>query len=212
MMHCMRRRLKLFIAMAFASSASSFQAAEISSFQAGSGAWQLGTLAVGDIVGDFADEIIVPYRDNLGLWNLDAFDWRGNRLAGFPYLGANEPINVSPTLYDLDSDGKAEILFTRGQNIVALRGNGSTLWTHNVSAANYVPDSGFMAATGGFFMTPTGAFQPLLPPSAQFFSEVSPPLIADLAGNGTLELLTAWKINPDPVLRTQDYNPAIRQI
>lgn len=190
----------------------SLRAAEISSFQAGSGAWQLGTLAVGDIAGDSAGEIIVPYRDNLGLWNLDAFDWRGNRLAGFPHLGAGDPINVSPTLYDLDGDGKAEILFTRGQNIVALRGNGSTLWTHNVSALNYVPDSGFMAATNGFFMSPTGAFQPLLPPSAQFFSEVSPPIVADLAGNGTLELLTAWKINPDPILRTQDYNPAIRQI
>lgn len=188
-------------------------AAQLSSFQGGAGGWQMGTIAVGDIAGDSHLEIIIPYRDtSLGLWHLDAFDWRGNRLAGFPYDGLGAPINVSPTLYDIEGDGKMEIFFTAGGAIVALKGNGSVLWAKTVSAANYIPDSGFEAITNGFHMTPAGTFQPLLPPQAQFFSEVSSPIIADLSGNGALELLTAWKIKPDPLLGAQDFNPFINDM
>lgn len=184
--------------------------AQLASFQAGVGGWQLGTIGVGDIIGDAQLEIVVPYRDeNTGEWKLDAFDWRGNHLAGFPYRGGGSPINVSPTLYDIDGDGKMEIFFTSGATIVALKGNGAVLWTRAISAANYVPDSGFEAVTNGFYMTPLGTFQPLLPPTAQFFSEVSSPIIADLAGSGTPEILTAWKIKPDPLLGAQDFNPFI---
>ena len=184
----------------------------MASFQAGTGGWQLGTIAVGDVVGNGELEVIVPYREEgSGVWKLDGFDWRGNRLAGFPYFGGGAPINVSPTLYDIDGDGKAEIFFTAGTAVVALKGNGATLWTKGVSWENYVPDSGFQAVKDGFYMSPLGAWQPLLPPTAQFFSEVSSPMIADLAGNGTLELLTAWKIKPDSLLGEQDYNPFIKQ-
>jgi hypothetical protein len=187
--------------------------AQLASFQAGVGGWQLGTIAVGDITGDAQLEIVVPYRDdNTGEWKLDAYDWRGNHLAGFPYNAAGSPINVSPTLYDIDGDGKMEIFFTAGPTIVALKGNGAVLWTRTVSSTNYVPDSGFQAVTNGFYMTPLGLFQPLLPPSAQFFSEVSPPIIADLGGSGALELLTAWKIQPDSLLGAQDFNPFINDI
>src|SRR5262245_35637400 len=101
-------------------------AATLSSFQAGTGGWQMGSLAVGDVAGNAALEIVVPYRDSNGLWRLDAFDWRGNRLVGFPYNGFSNPINVSPTLYDLDNDGKAEIFFTSGPDIVCLNGDGAT--------------------------------------------------------------------------------------
>lgn len=184
-------------------------ATQLAGFQGGTGGWQLGTLGVGDIAGDAQLEIVVPYRDDSGNWKLDAFDWHGARLNGFPFVGGSNPINVSPTLYDLDGDGKAEVFFTSGPNVVCLNGNGSVRWTHPVSFLNYVPDSGFMAVTNGFYMSPLGIFQSLLPASAQFFSEVSPPIIADLAGNGGLELLTAWKIKPDALLGTQDYNPFI---
>src|ERR1041385_9462439 len=106
----------------------SSRAAEISSFQAGDGGWQMGTLAVGNLDGDSQLEIVAPYRNSNGQWLLDAFKPNGTRLAGFPYVG-NGVINVSPTLYDLDGDGKDEIIFTCGPSVIALRGNGSLFWS-----------------------------------------------------------------------------------
>ena len=44
-------------------------AGTLSSFQAGRGGWNMGTLAVGDITGDARLEIVVPYRDEDGLWH-----------------------------------------------------------------------------------------------------------------------------------------------
>ena len=41
---------------------------------------------------------------------------------------------------------------------------------------------------------------------------VSPPIVADLNGNGTPEVITAWKILPDPLGNAQDYNPFISAI
>src|ERR1700722_2526991 len=75
------------------------QATLVSSFQAGDGGWQLGTLAVGNLDGDSQLEIVVPYRNSSGQWLLDAFKANGTRMPGFPYVGNGE-INVSPTLYD----------------------------------------------------------------------------------------------------------------
>src|SRR5689334_20356353 len=93
---------------------------EVSSFQAGDGGWQMGTLAVGNLDNDSQLEIVVPYRNSSGQWLLDAFKANGTRLPGFPYVGDGQ-INVSPTLYDLDADGKDEIIFTCGPNVIALR-------------------------------------------------------------------------------------------
>src|SRR5437588_11664060 len=97
------------------------QNAQISSFQAGDAGWQLGTLAVGNLDGDAQLEIVVPYRDNTGSWHLDAFKWNGTRLPGFPYSSGSEEMSVSPTLYDLDGDGRDEICFTRGASVIAIR-------------------------------------------------------------------------------------------
>src|SRR3954469_14546612 len=82
----------------------SSHAAEVSSFQAGDGGWQLGTLGVGNLDGDSQLEIVVPYRNSNGQWLLDAYKANGTRMPCFPYAGSGE-INVSPTLYDLDGDG-----------------------------------------------------------------------------------------------------------
>src|SRR6476659_2521946 len=84
-------------------------ATQLASFQAGDGGWQLGTLAVGNLATDSQLEIVVPYRSSSGQWFLDAFKANGTRLPGFPYVGKAE-INTSPTLYDLDGDGRDEIL------------------------------------------------------------------------------------------------------
>lgn len=188
---------------------------ELGVFQAGQGGWQLGTIALGNIDSDPALEVIVPYRDPTGVksvWFLDAFKLNGERVPGFPYAGGEQAINVSPTLYDLDADGRLEILFTSGNKVVALRGEGTVLWSTGISSQNYVPDAGYQVVTNGFYWSTDGSWRSTLPESAQFFSEVSPPIVADTDGNGALKVLTAWKILPDSTSKGQDYNPFIKQL
>lgn len=183
----------------------------VASFQAGTGGWQMGTLAVGDIAGDSKLEIVVPYRDLLtGQWFLDAYQANGTRI--FSYNSGFEEMNVSPTLYDLDGDGKMEIIITRGNSVVALRGNGSVLWSNQVSAANYVPQAGFMAVTNGFYWSADGLFRSRLPSTAVFSSQFSSPMVADFNGTGTKEIVTAWKIDPDSASDFQDYNPFVNDL
>ena len=45
----------------------------------------------------------------LATWFLDAFKYNGQRLPGFPYASGGEVMNVSPTLYDLDHDGRISV-------------------------------------------------------------------------------------------------------
>jgi hypothetical protein len=188
------------------------RAALISTFQAGNASWHLGTLAVGNLDGTPDQEIVVPHRDAFGQWYVDAFKFSGQRLPGFPYASGGEEMNVSPTLYDLDHDGRNEIIFIRGNHVIALRGDGSVMWSNTVNAANYVPSGGYQTVTNGFYWSATGNFLNRLPSSAVFSSPVSPPIVMDLNGNGTNEVITAWKINPDPTGGGQDFNPHINDI
>ena len=184
----------------------------IASFQAGDGSWQMAAPAVGNIDADRALEIVVAYRSSSSAeWFLDAFNADGTRVPGFPYQAGANVINVSPTLADANGDGANDILFTAGKSIVALRGNGSLLWKYDVTPANYIPDAGFMAVTNSFYITGQGT-QPTLPASSAFFSEVSSPIVVDLEGDGTREVLTAWKIDPDTTGSAQDYNPVVNDL
>ena len=131
-------------------------AAEVISFPAGTGGWHLGTLGLGNLDTDAQLEIVVPYRDGSARWFLDAFKADGTRILGFPYGGGLEEINVSPTLYDLNGDGRAEILFTQGNRVVALRGNGTVLWSNVVTRLNYLPNGGYMTVTNGFYWSDGG--------------------------------------------------------
>src|SRR6185437_15068232 len=187
------------------------QAGLVSSFQAGDGGWQLGTLGVGKLDNSGQLDIVVPYRNSNGHWLLDAFQPNGTRLSGFPYVGDGE-INVSPTLYDLDGDGRDEIIFTCGPSVIALHPDGSLLWSNQVNRLNYVPDSGYMTVTNGFYWSNGGAFISHLPTNAAFSSEVSSPMVADVNGDGKKEIVTAWKIDPDSTGDDQDFNPFISQI
>jgi hypothetical protein len=185
------------------------EAGQIASFAAGGTAWQLGTIALGNLDATPDLEIVVPYRDSSGNWFLDAFKYNGKRLPGFPYAAGGEPINVSPTLFDLNHDGKDEIIFTQGNHVIALRGDGSVMWSNTVDSSSYVPNGGYQTVTNGFYWWPTGVWVDHLPPTAVFSSEVSPPMVIDLNGTGNYEVVTAWKIQPDPLLGGQDFNPFI---
>jgi len=190
----------------------SSQGAELSSFQAGNGGWHLGALAVGNLDADAQLEIVVPYRDLAGLWHIDAFKYDGTHLPGFPYFSGAEEMNVSPTLYDLDNDGKDEIIFTRGNSVVALRGDGTVLWSTLVNSANYIPNGGYQTVTNGFYWSANGSFIPTLPSTAVFSSQVSPPMVADFSGTGGREIVTGWKIDPDPTGSAQDFNPFVNDV
>jgi hypothetical protein len=185
----------------------------ISSFQAGDGDWHLGTLTVGNVDGTPDLEIIVPYRNSSGQWFLDAYKWNGTRLPGFPWSdGKNSVMNTSPTLYDLNGDGQNEIIFTCGTNVIAMKGNGSILWSNSINRLNYIPTGGFQVVTNGFYWSATGAWISNLPPTSIFYSEVSPPIVADVEGKGVKEVITAWKIKPDSTGGGQDYNPFINNL
>ncbi len=185
----------------------------VASFPTGEGSWQMASPAIGSIDSDSALEIVVSYRSATSAqWLLDAYNSDGSRLPGFPYNAAGNPINVSPTLADVNGVGIAEILFTAGNSIVALRGNGSVLWRYEVNHMNYIPDAGFMAVTNAFHFTGLSSPQPRLPASSAFFSEVSSPIVVDLEGDGTKEVLTAWKIDPDTTSGAQDYNPVVNDL
>ncbi len=172
----------------------------------------MGTIAVGNLDGDAQLEIVVPHRNSEGQWFLDAFDWNGTRLSGFPYSSGYEEMNVSPTLSDLDNDGRKEIIFTRGNKVIALRGNGSLVWSTSVNHSNYVPQAGFQAFTNGFYWTENNSFRSRLPSTAVFSSQFSSPIVADIDGDGIKEVATAWKIDPDSTSGNQDYNPPINDI
>jgi hypothetical protein len=181
-------------------------------FQGGGGGWQMAAPAVGNINSDSSLEIVIAYRNPNGVWLLDAYDHHGSRLTGFPYSSGTKPINVSPTLSDLDGDGRSEILITPGNQIVALRGDGSILWQNSVTSLNYFPDAGFHAITNRFFISGLPPSPVALPLTAEFFSEVSSPIVVDLERDGTKEVLTAWKIDPDKLSSAQDYNPFFNDI
>ncbi|MBV9464205.1 MAG: hypothetical protein JO317_08265, partial [Verrucomicrobiae bacterium] len=185
-------------------------ATTVTSFQAGTGNWQLGTIVVGNIDADAALEIVVPYRDNAG-WKVAAYKSNGQLIAGFPYNAGANVANVTPTLHDLDGDGRNEIIFTAGTNIVALRGNGTVMWTAPVNRTNYIPNGGYMVVPGTFYWSAGGQLANL-PSTAAFYSEVSPPIVADIDGDGKEEVVTAWKIDPDTTSSNQDYNPFINDI
>src|SRR5437660_28463 len=123
----------LLFALATLLTVHSLRAALISSFQAGDGGWQLGTLAVAQLDSSPDLEIVVPYRDSSGTWHLDAFKYTGQRLPGFPYSSGADVMNVSPTICDLDGDGLDEIVFTRANHVIVLRANGAVMWSNTVS-------------------------------------------------------------------------------
>lgn len=168
-------------------------------------------MAVGNLDADAALEIVAPYRSFEGQWFLDAFNHDGTRLPGFPYASGGEEMNVSPTLADVNGDGRAEILFTRANKVVALRATGSVLWSSQIDYSNYVPNGGYHTVTNGFWWSGDRKFRSRLPATAVFSSPVSPPIVADFSGNGVPQVITAWKIDPDPAGSQQDFNPFIGQ-
>src|SRR6185437_14322641 len=84
--------------------------------------------------------------------------------------------------------------------------------SNTVDSSNYVPTGGYQTVTNGFYWSSDGSFINHLPSNAVFSSQVSPPIVMDLNGNGTNEIITGWKIRPDPENGAQDFNPFINDV
>lgn len=207
----MRDAWRVAISTAFVCHATAASADLVSTFAAGNSGWHLGGLAVGRI-GPGGPAIVVAHRDLTGTWYLDAFRSTGQRLSGFPHIAGGEELNSTPALCDVNGDGWEDIIFTQGAKIIAMSGDGTILWSHAVTPANYVPTGGYQVATNGFYWTADGAFRTRLPDTAQFSAQVSPPVVVDLGGNNGLEVLTAWKIDPDSTSDEQDFFPFLNDI
>jgi len=93
--------------------------------------------AAGDINGDGFIDIVIRVKDSIFVWGYD-----GSNLQGFPvfYGGGmqNDDFSDALTLYDLDNDGKLEILVNRTTKICVFNFDGSIRngWPRDISIGN----------------------------------------------------------------------------
>ena len=80
-------------------------------------------IAVGDVFGDDAQEIVVALADG----TIRLYDLRTNARLGFFTTGIDDLKGMR--LRDLDGDGHAELLITNPNDLFVLRGDGTLLWT-----------------------------------------------------------------------------------
>lgn len=176
--------------------------------------------ALGDLDGDGLDEIAIT-ADN-SAYNLMVLDGDGTMLPGFPLLIGVSGAGASPSLADIDSDGRLDIVVgARDGTIHCLRDDGSYLpgWpidagysTHSSAAiANLDGDPELEFALGMNdsqvrVYNHDGTLMPGWPQSTSY-SVFSSPSIGDLDGDGALEIVVgentgkvyAWEIDGTPL-------------
>ncbi len=129
----------------------SARATELSSFQAGDGGWQLGTLAVGNLDNSGQLSIVVPYRNSSGQMLLDAFKPNGTRPAPF-FPTTAKAKSMSPPRSTISMAMAAMKLFspaaqTSSHYAAMVRSFGPVKSIASITSR----DSGFMTVTNGFY-------------------------------------------------------------
>ncbi len=135
-----------------------------------------GTLAVGDITGDQAPEILAVALGGM----LCALDKNGVSLPGWPAISGLSNSWAAPSIGDIDGDGQNEALVVGYQF-----GSYTQIHAYRATASGPVVVPGF----------------PVTYPSLQTYSC---PVIGDTDGDGDLELFNAGKVN-GPALYAWDH-------
>jgi len=176
----------------------------------------LGTLAVGNVDDDAALEIVV--NSTTGVY---VYDYDGTLVSSFSTHNGTRyrRVNMPPTLFDIDGDGRDEIIFATGHeasgdyvnfnSIFAVNGeDGSLVWEMPITRDTYTtPDSGRHTIAGQFYYDDAERDQ--LPAQTTFTANASAIPVFDIDGDGRPEAIVNLKIRPAP---TQDYNPYINDI
>jgi hypothetical protein len=176
----------------------------------------LGSVAVGNVDDDPALEIVVNSRQGI-----DVYDFDGTVVSSFStHNGSVERlVNAAPSLWDIDGDGRKEILFatsyesfgdfTNVNTIYAIDGeNGTIAWSRTIDRGFYSsPNSGYQTIENRFYYD--GAEHTQLPIESTFTSNASALPIHDIDDDGVAEVVVNLKIRPEPF---QDYNPYIKPI
>ena len=176
----------------------------------------LGSVAVGNVDNDAALEIVVNSRQGI-----DVYDFGGGLVSTFSTHNGSvlRRVNAAPSLWDIDGDGRKEILFatayesfgdfTNLNEVFALNGeNGSVSWSKGLDRVQYnAPDSGYQTIAGSFYYD--GTLHSRLPLESTFTSNASPVVLHDIDDDGRLEAVVNLKIRPEPF---QDFNPYIEPI
>ncbi|NUM43153.1 MAG: hypothetical protein HUU38_00490 [Anaerolineales bacterium] len=180
-----------------------------------------GGMAAGDVDGDGTVEIVVPADDNTYFGSLFLFRGDGGDTGdGDPIIWVkdlNEAVFrtwvSSPALADLDGQPGAEIIVAAGNQLFAFRGDGSTYWA--VPTAS-IFETLSAPAVGNLDLDPEPEIvvnlgntlevrnhDGTLAWSTVYPAEVNPPVLADLTGDGLLDIvLTGW----DDEVLVYDFN------
>jgi uncharacterized membrane protein len=194
---------------------------------AGNGAPFFGTygiaagMAAGDVNGDGVVEIVVTADDVLNFGSMFVYRGDGGDTGdGDPILwmqdfggGTYRTWVSSPALADLDGQPGAEIVVAAGDQLYAFHGDGSTYWitdTVNIFETLTSPAIGNLdsdpepeiVVNVGTFLE-VRQHDGLLTWSTNYLEEVNPPVLADLTGDGLLDILvTGW----DDTVMLYDYS------
>jgi uncharacterized repeat protein (TIGR01451 family) len=173
-----------------------------------------GTVAVGNVDDDPALEIVVNSYEGIHV-----YDYDGTLVSNFSTHDGtrNRQVNIPPSLYDIDGDGREEIIFATGNPTgdsgtvnaaFALDGDGTKIWERPIDRTTYsAPDSGYQTIQGKFYYNDAEHTQ--LPSEAALTCNISAMPVHDIDGDGQLETVMVLKIDPEPV---QDYNPYINDV
>lgn len=151
--------------------------------------------AIGDLNSDGSpDVVITSYIGNFGSDGGEVFGWDGRtgqqifRTRTCTFMGQSMGTQSSPTLADIDGDGKLEVLFSHGWEVTILNHDGTYYTDYSSPSFPGTPFNPACARTVAPTTTKTYY--------AKWTVNASP-AVADLDGNGKVEVIIGGGYDPD---------------